>query len=121
MSLGAIAQAWGAPAGSLLGGYALATLINRRATNKEADAAETAAGASSRQANTADWAAYTERLGDRLEKVETRLDASEERADRAEGRYRTAIAYIRQIAEWVAERLPGHDMPPPPPELEADL
>jgi hypothetical protein len=128
MSLSAIAQSWGTPAGSALGGYALAALINRKATNREADAAD-------RQAKTADWSAHTasvhefnEQLSDRLEKVEdkldaaeTRLDAAEERADVAEGRYRIAITYIRQIAEWVAERLPGHGLPTPPPELEADL
>lgn len=92
------------------GGYTIASLVNRRAANKEADA-------SSRQATTADWAAYTGRIQERLDSMEHRLDVAEALASK----YRIAVVYIRQICEWVADRLPGRDMPKPPPELEADL
>jgi hypothetical protein len=95
---------------SLLGGYSIAALVNRRAANKEAEAA-------SKQARTADWEGFSGRLVARLDAVEQRLDV----AEAAAAKYRIAVTYIRQIGEWVAERLPGRNMPKPPPELEADL
>jgi hypothetical protein len=114
--------------GAIGGGYGVAALVTHKAAKVEAEAAD-------KQATTADWKAYVDSvhvwnggLADRLEHVETRLDEAEqrshfaeERAVRAETLYHSAIAYVKQIADWVAERLPGHAMPPPPPELEADL
>ena len=97
-------------AATALGGYTVAALVGRRAANKEADAA-------ARTATTADWGAYTGRVQERLDRVEARLDI----AEAAAAKYRIAVGYIRQIGEWVAQCLPGRDMPKPPPELEADL
>jgi hypothetical protein len=41
--------------------------------------------------------------------------------DKAVKRYRGALAYIRLLLAFVAERLPGHEAPQPPDDLMLDL
>ena len=95
-----------------------------------------------RKAASADWASYTAELrqdnadlrkhnvelSDRVEKVEQRVDdselraaAAELRASKAEKLYALAVVYLRRISHWVNDYLPAEKLPPPPPELEADL
>ncbi|MEU9805007.1 hypothetical protein [Mycobacterium sp. NPDC050853] len=83
---------------------------------------------STKQANTADWSAYGERIEKELERqageivdLTKRVAESEERSKVNAGRYRVAIGYIREIADWVASKLPGEKLPDAPADLAEDL
>lgn len=116
-------------------GVVTAAWIARKAGLRQADAAITAAEAKARETVTADWKAFSDSLQQRLTAVETRAGATEARLDAAEQRalvaearahaaedlYKAAVRYLRQIAAWIAERLPDEPLPPPPDELAGEL
>lgn len=106
-------------------------LIGRKAARKAADAAMHAALTDEREAISADWDRYTGRLQEwagslhrrvgelecRVGDAEKKADVAEVRAARAERMYEVAVDYLRRVSVWVAERLPGDELPPPPVEL----
>jgi hypothetical protein len=61
-----------------------------------------------------DLRADVDRLRDDVDSIRTDLD-------KAVKRYRGALAYIRLLLAFVAERLPGHEAPQPPDDLMLDL
>lgn len=61
------------------------------------------------------------RLSERQSKTEMALEAEKVRANKYEHLYALAIVYLHRVFGWVAEHLPGEDLPPPPPEIELDL
>ena len=90
--------------------------------------AERAAASADWESHTVALQRYADSMAERLCKVEQRLDdaemrnvATELRATKAEGLYAVALIYLRRIAIWVNDHLPGATLPPPPPELENDL
>ena len=109
---------------------------------KQAEGTVKDAATNERKAASADWAAYTAELrqenvdlrkhnqeqAERLDKLEHRVDDSELRAAAAELRalksqelYSLALVYLRRVFVWANDHWPGVEIPPPPPELEADL
>lgn len=110
-------------------GVILAPELGRRAGKKKIEAVLISARAHERQAATADWAAFTAALSQRLSDVERRLAIAEARSDVAEQRaahtsrmYALALAYLRRVMQWVDENWTDHkDKPEPPDELLADL
>lgn len=87
------------------------------------------------QAASDNWARYTEamqkwcetqsaelsKLAHRQTQTDMALEAERMRANKNERLYATAIIYLRRIASWINENWPGVTLPPPPPEIEADL
>lgn len=120
-------------AGPLLGRWAadktaVAALNTAEAQMRSAVVAERAAASADWESHTVALQRYADSMADRLGRVEQRLDdaemrniATELRATKAEGLYAVALIYLRRIALWVNDHLPGATLPPPPPELENDL
>ncbi|SIC56958.1 Uncharacterised protein [Mycobacteroides abscessus subsp. abscessus] len=119
---------------ALLGVIAAALIGHHTGTKQvaaavdQAKAAARQADASAKQAMTADWVAYSQRIERELGRqdreiveLKTSFAESEERSKINAGRYRTAVQYIREIADWVASKWPGEKLPDAPADLAEDL
>lgn len=125
-----------------VGGVIAGVLGGRRATLSQATSASQNAANETKKAITADWAAFTELLQERLVAVEARaaaaeqrIAASETRADIAERRaekseelaahweslYRSSTRYIADLMSWATSLAHLGAIPEPPTELRADL
>jgi hypothetical protein len=60
-------------------------------------------------------------LREDVDRLRTDVDTIRTDLDKAVRRYRGALAYIRLLLAFVAEKLPGHSPPPPPDDLMLDL
>lgn len=112
-------DAWGAvgvvcSAILALAGTVVVALRSRGADDRSAQI-QAAAGIAS------GYELLTQDLRKDVDRLRTDVDAIRADLDKAVKRYKGALAYIRLLLAFVADKMPGHNPPPPPDDLQLDL
>ena len=83
----------------------------------DGDAVPTAPPATPPPDSAASWERLVQRLEDRITRLDERIEKVEEEIKVERDLRWLAIQHLRRLYSWIAEHLPGHAPPEPPPEL----